>query len=138
MACEPLNQYFARLKSPPRFYTGLKANKRGYLGRWAIIKNELHLTKLIGLLENNEEITLDHLFPGKQNVFAEWFNGEIVLNQGKLIALKSENIPAIYEKDLHLEFINGMLTNTYIVENALDQTSSFNDNIPSGSTSNPS
>lgn len=118
--CDPLNQYFSQLKSPPRFLTKCKANERGYLGRWIIIKDELYLSGLIGVLENNDEISLEYIFPGKQAVLAEWFTGEIVINQGKLLSLKSLNRPAIYEKDLHLEFVNGRLIDTHVSENTLE------------------
>jgi hypothetical protein len=121
--CDPLNQYFSQLKSPPRFLTTCRANERGYLGKWVITKDELYLTELIGILENNDEISLQHIFPGKQVVFAEWFTGEIIINKGKLLALKTMNHPAIYEKDLHLGFVNGRLISTEVCENKLEQIS---------------
>jgi hypothetical protein len=129
MECDPLSQYFSQLKSPPRFLSTCKSNERGYLGKWAILKNELHLIEFIGVLERNVEVTLEYLFPEKHHVFAEWFTGEIVLNQGKLLALKSENHPAVYEKDIHLEFANGHLINTHVVENALDKTTGYIDSL---------
>jgi len=138
MACDPLDQYFSNLKSPPQFFTTLKANERGYLGTWTIRKNALYLTAFIGMLDNNEEITLEQLFPGKQVVFAEWFDGDIVLNQGKLLRLKTENSPAFYEKDLHLEFAKGRLINTYVVENSLEQLSGFDEDFLSGRLGNSS
>jgi hypothetical protein len=122
MSYEPLKQYFAKLNSPPRFLTTCRGNERGYLGKWALLKEELYLTEFIGVLENGDEIALEFLFPGKSIVFAEWFNGEIILNQGKLLALKSKTSPAIYEKDLHLEFLSGRLTKTFIVENTPNTT----------------
>jgi hypothetical protein len=126
MACEPLNQYFSQMVSPPQFYSLFEANARGYLGKWAIIRNELFITDFIGVLENRKEISLQYFFPGKQIVFAEWFNGEIVLTHGKLLTLKSPESPALYEKDLHLEFLHGRLINTYLVENKVDQMSIYN------------
>lgn len=118
--CEPLKSYFSQLESPPRFLSTMRANKRGYLGKWSVRKNELYLIEICGLLENKEEITLDYLFPGKQIVMAEWFSSEIVLNQGKLLALKNKDRPAIYEKDLHLVFENGQLVNRFVTENEVD------------------
>jgi hypothetical protein len=127
MACEPLKQYFDQLKSPPQLLTVIRANERGYLGKWAIIDNKLYLIGFIGVLNTREEIALEDIFPEKQIVFAEWFNGEIVLNQGRILALKNEFQPATYEKDIHLDFVNGYLINTYVVENTLDQIAVFTD-----------
>jgi hypothetical protein len=138
MDCDPLAQYFSQQKSPPRFFTTLKANERGYLGTWTIKKNALYLTAFIGMLENNEEITLEDLFPDKQVVFADWFSGEIILNHGKLLALKTKNSPAIYEKDLHMEIVNGNVVNSRVVENSLEQLSGFNDGFLSGTVKNSS
>jgi hypothetical protein len=117
MDSDPLKQYLDGMKLPPNFIKTLKADQRGYLGKWAVVQNELYLTELNGVLENSDTISLESLFPGKQYVFAEWFTGEIVLNQGRLLALKSSDRPAIYEKDFHLEFSNGRLVKTNIVEN---------------------
>jgi hypothetical protein len=119
--CEPLIKYLSQLASPPKFINTMRANRRGYLGKWAIQNNELYLTEFCGLMENKEKITLEQLFPGKQIVKAEWFDGEIVLNTGKLLILKNGNRPAIYEKDLHLEFISGRLVNKFFIENAPDE-----------------
>lgn len=132
MACEPLDQYFSQLNPPLRFYPKFKNNARGYLGKWAILENELHLIDFIGVLENKHELFLDGLFPGEQTVFARWFNGTILLNYGKLLALKNRYRPALYEKDLHLEIANGYLINSHVVENKCDTTNDFYDNLRPG------
>ena len=132
MDCDPLNQYLSKMNSPIHFIPNIKYNERGYLGKWAVLKNGLHLIDFIGVLENRNEIFLDNLFPDKQTVFAEWFTGEIILTQGKLLALKSKYSLAVYEKDLHLDFINGRLIRTYIVENTRDSISGFFDNLQYG------
>jgi hypothetical protein len=131
MSCEPLSQYLLQLKSPPLFYTACKANERGYLGKWAILREELYLTEFIAMLENKDEVSIHYLFPGQQIVHAEWFNGEIVLNEGKLLALKDENNPAIYEKDVHMEFIKGRLVKTTIIENKIKITSEITNEVSS-------
>jgi hypothetical protein len=138
MDCDPMKQYFSELDSPPRFFTTLKANERGYLGTWTIRNNSLYLTAFIGMLETNEEINLDYLFPGKQFVLADWFNGEIILNQGRLLALKTKNTPAYYEKDLHMVFVNGRITNSYVIENSRDQLFGFNNDLLPGGLYNSS
>lgn len=133
MNCEPLSSYFSTLKSSPPFIKTISSIGRGYLGKWAIINNELHLTEFIGVLENRDEITLEDIFPGKQSVFAEWFNGEVVLSKEKLVVLNQQNGDDTYEKDLHLEFINGRLVNTFKVEDLPRQISGLNDDIQSWS-----
>jgi hypothetical protein len=120
MACDPLNQYFSQMKSPLRFLAKSEVIQRGYLGKWAILNNELYLTEFKGVLENKDKITLSYIFPGQQTVFAEWFNGEILLNHGKILSLKSNNINTIYENDVHLEFANGHLMKAYTITNVLD------------------
>jgi hypothetical protein len=132
MSSEPLDQYLSKLKSPPRFTRLCIENKRGYLGQWTIENNELYLTELIGAMEDGKELTLESLFPGEQAVFAEWYTGEIILTQGKILALPSKYSPAVYERDLHLEFLDGLLICTYIVENTRDSISGFYDNMQHG------
>lgn len=129
MNCEPLSIYFSTLKSPPLFIKTISSIERGYLGKWAIINNELYLTEFIGVIENRDEITIEDIFPGKQTVFAEWFNGEIILAKEKLIVLNQENSNEIYEKDLHLEFIKGRLVNIYKEEDMLLKIGGINANI---------
>ena len=135
MNCEPLGQYFSTLISPPLFIKSIRSIERGYLGKWTIINNELYLTEFIGVLENRDEITIEDIFPGKQTVFAEWFDGEIKLEKEKLIALNQENSNETYENDLHLEFIKGCLVNTYKIEDMLMQICCFNNNFQPGSGS---
>lgn len=107
--CEPLDQYFTQMKSHPRFISKYITIRRGYLGKWLILNNKLYLAELIGVLENRDEIALQDVFPGKLTVFAEWFNGEILLEKKQLLEIKNPNRTAINEKDLHLDFIKGRL-----------------------------
>ena len=75
---------------------------------------------------------LDDLFPGEKTVFAAWFTGEIILTQGKILKLKSNHSPTVYENDLHLEISNGLLIRTYLVENTRETISGYYDNINHG------
>ena len=135
MNCEPLSQYFSTLISTPLFIKTIRSIERGYLGKWAIINNELYLTEFIGVLENRDEITIEDIFPGKQTVFAEWFNGEIMLEKEKLISLNEDNSNETYERDLHLEFIKGRLVNAFKAQDILMQNGGISNNIQPGSGS---
>ena len=42
------------------------------------------LSKL-GFIENQEQVDLNFLFPDKNEVFADWFTGDIRIPQGKML-----------------------------------------------------
>ncbi|PUV23138.1 hypothetical protein DCO56_19705 [Sphingobacterium athyrii] len=126
---EPLDQY---LQTQNIEFQPIASNCwRGYSGLWVISDNKLFLTHFSGAIriyqiEKNEfspelcyetkSISLNHLFPNQQNVFAEWFSGEIRLIQR--VKLTSEDYcDTVYKKEIHLTFEKGILVKKEILKN---------------------
>jgi len=98
------------------------ANWRGYHGEWKIKNGRLYLVFMSAripkkaskgghLLQSDGDcvrVGLDYFFPGKKEVFAEWFSGEIRIPTGKILAYIHMGYESIFEKDLIIEFKNGI------------------------------
>ena len=102
------------------------ACRRGYIGEWEIIEDKLFLIGLEGCPEENEQFTMDFLFPNQQKVFAGWFTGEIKIPQGKVLV--HDDSTTLHEKDWYLEFDKGILVGSREVDN----TKTFNPDDPYG------
>lgn len=66
------------------------------------------------------------MFPNRQNVFAEWFSGEIRLGKG-ILKEDFDNCETLYRKEIYMRFKDGVLIEERVVRNNL----SFQDRIPS-------
>ena len=75
---EPLRPYLYKhpIERPSRARTFSTACWRGYVGHWAIEDDKLYLVEL-DCFEVPHRNALDDLFPGQEQVFAEWFSGTI-------------------------------------------------------------
>jgi len=102
------------------------ACRRGYIGEWEIIEDKLFLIGLEGCPEENEQFTMNFLFPNQGKVFAGWFTGEIKIPQGKV--LLHDDTSTLHEKDWYLEFDKGILVGSREVDN----TKTFNPDDPYG------
>lgn len=116
MASEPLDQYLKN-RNNIKFISPSTNCWRGYFGQWEIKDDKLYLIELTGELEGYIEVDLNYLFPGQKHVFADWFSGKIKVPQGKLLDYVHMGYASLYERDLILEFKNGVLANEYVVEN---------------------
>ena len=126
---EPLDEY---LQSQNFEFQPIASNCwRGYSGLWVISDNKLFLTHFSGAIriyqtEKNEfspdrsyetkNISLNDLFPNQQNVFAEWFSGEIKLVR-RIKLTGGGYYDTIYKKVIHLTFERGILVNEEIIKN---------------------
>ena len=120
MATEPLFPY---LQSRKDICFNAKSTGcwRGYLGIWQINDNRLFLVKLKGYIDKDyKEVELEYIFPGKKEVFADWFSGEIRISQGELLKYVHMGYQSIFEKDLFLEFKGGVLMNEKIIDNRIE------------------
>jgi hypothetical protein len=120
MATEPLFPY---LQSRKDICFNAKSTGcwRGYLGIWQINDNRLFLVKLKGYIDKDyKEVELEYIFPGKKEVFADWFSGEIRISQGELLKYVHMGYQSIFEKDLILEFKEGVLMNERIIDNRIE------------------
>lgn len=115
MCTEPLAQY---LKSPnpnKKFSATSTACWRGYVGTWLIENDLLYLIDIDKTQDGH--VGVDFIFPGQKKVFADWFTGRIRVPQGEMLRYVHAGYGSVYEKDLFLEFKNGILISESVVEN---------------------
>lgn len=67
--------------------------------------------------ENNEKVDLNFLFPGQDRVFADWFTGQIRIPYGELMEYVHMDYCSIYEKDIILTVVEGVVTEKIIIDN---------------------
>ncbi len=119
MASEPLHFHLVKLKSI-EFYGYSTGCTRGYLAIWEIRDDKLFLINLHANIKKNDKICkvgIDYLFPGKHEIFADWFSGEIRIPTGKLLKYIHLGYQSIFEKDIFLNFKDGILLSETIKEN---------------------
>ena len=119
IASEPLKPYL-ETREDVSFILKSTAILRGYIGNWKIKNNKLFLISLLGFIENQEQVDLNFLFPDKNEVFADWFTGDIRIPQGKMLKKVNLGYESIFEKNRILRFKEGVFTNE-TVENQVDK-----------------
>lgn len=120
MAAEPLNEYLIK-KRKGSFISPSTACWRGYYGEWEIKENKLYLIGLEAYIKDYKKVGLDYLFPGKTEVLAQWFTGEIRVPVGEMLQYIHMGYASVFEKDLILQFKNGIL----ISEKEIDNRNNF-------------
>lgn len=99
---------------------------RGYVGEWAVVDNKLYLTNLEAYVGDMfgrvfNEVGLGYLFPNEEKVFAKWFTGVVRIPHGKMIRYIHQGYASIYEKELYLEFVSGILVNYQEKDNNIEE-----------------
>lgn len=92
----------------------------GYLANWEIIGTELYLTRINPCFtddENKKILSMENLFPGKEKVFAEWFTGELIIQQGKCLNYIHYGYASTYETHIYYEVENGIITGSRTEDN---------------------
>jgi hypothetical protein len=86
MEAEPLNQYLQN-RNDITFSPQSSTCWRGYYGQWKIEENKFFLIGLEAYIIGDTEtkVGLNYLYPGQKEVFANWFNGELRIPQGKML-----------------------------------------------------
>ena len=110
IASEPLKQYL-ETRVDVSFILKSTAIVRGYIGNWEIKNHKLFLVSLLGFIENKKQVDLNYLFPNKNEVFADWFTGDIRIPQGKMLKKVNLGYESIFEKNLILRFKEGVFVN---------------------------
>ena len=82
------------------------------------------LKKIKESLTTQEEITLQTLFPGQEKVFAYWVSGHIRVPEGEMLNYVHMGYDSVYEKNLFLNFQNGILTGKTLVDNHIEDDNS--------------
>lgn len=117
MATEPLEKYLSGLEDGSPFRMLHTACWRGYQGTWELKDNKLYLVDLTGRGADDKEVGMDYLFPNQKEKFADWFSGEIRIQQGEQLEYVHMGYESVYEKDLFLEFKDGVLVSENVVDN---------------------
>jgi hypothetical protein len=95
----------------------LKLRKMVRQGIITPLQNEQKLKELKQSLQEIKKITIFTLFPGQKKVFADWFNGTIRIERGRLLHYVHMGYESVYEEDLFLEFRGGVLVDSRVVKN---------------------
>ena len=118
---EPLGPFVKNNHLGLQFVASSSALWRGYVGTWAIEEGRLYLIKISGTAEVNDEIQdvgLVDLFPQYPNgVFAHWFSGELRCPQGGLLKYVHGGYGSVYEEDLFIDVLKGVVTGERTVRN---------------------
>ena len=120
MKTEPLADYLAN-QDDIQFPIWTTGCLRGYIGTWEIRNKKLFIIDL-WFSEDRErdrekKLGLSYCFTDKSKVFAEWFSGDIIIPQGKIIKWINIGYQTIFEKDLILEFKKGVLVSKRTKDN---------------------
>ena len=123
MATEPLQPYLEEKKIVFDYLS--TACWRGYVGEWVVEDNKLYLINLeANILREKQEsskeyetVGLEYLFPNEKKVFAKWFTGVISIPYGKMLIYIHSDYASIYEKELYLEFVSGILVSSHEKDN---------------------
>ena len=119
MADEPLYFYLQKRKDI-QFTRPTTACWRGYYGRWEIRDNKLFLVDLEAYLPGFTVVGIDYVFSKPGPIFADWFSRDIRIPMGELLEYVHMGYSSTYEKDMFLEFQNGVLINRTVVDNHED------------------
>jgi hypothetical protein len=94
----PLNDF---LKTRPDLSFSMISTAcwRGYFGTWEIKDNKLYLVSLSANIGDDERVGIDFIFPDQEEVYADWFNGEIRLPTGDRLEYHHMGFASIFEKD---------------------------------------
>jgi len=123
MASLPFGQYLDDLNNTPKFRWQSTACWRGYTGTWKIKDDKLFLIGLDGYIrtidKRNQKFDISYFFPEQNEVFAEWFTGEIRIPIGELLQYIHMGYASVYEKDLLIQIEDGMVINKREIDNTL-------------------
>lgn len=122
MFSQPLADYFKLSGQIPQFADWGTACQRGYVGTWELSNGRLYLIRIAVMTESGETANyLNTLFPGfPDRVFAHWYSDTLRLPQGQLLEYVHHGYASEYERDLFIEFENGVVVRTYTRENEMD------------------
>ncbi len=92
---------------------------RNYVGHWAIQNRQLYLTKLETEAcseKTKKDISLTALFPDRsQPILADWYSGDLVLPQGKMLEYVHMGYASRYEKYLIVKVVEGKVVSQKIL-----------------------
>jgi hypothetical protein len=130
MCTEPLEDYFSKGGTRPKFQLSHTALWRRYIGYWEVVDDRLYLTDLSGWLEDGTKATVARIFPGfPDKVFAQWFSGTLHIPQGKALKYIHLGYGSRHERDLLVDVLSGIVVAT-TVRCIEDETTDEDDDLP--------
>ncbi len=116
---EPLKEYI-KSRDDIDFIFKSTAWWRGYVCKWEIRDKKLYLIYLLGFIEGNKQVDLSYVFPGKKEVFADWYTGELRVPIGELLKYVHLGYESKFERDLFLKLKDGVLISEREIDNRED------------------
>jgi hypothetical protein len=130
LASEPLSPYLYSNKIEKLFSGISSACYRGYCATWKIENKNIYLLNIESPNSKKDETTdgvdepisaMNKLFPEQTEVFADWVNGKIKIQSGKVLQFVNKGYESVYEKDIFLRFENGVLVDEKVALNAPEE-----------------
>jgi len=124
MLGEPLETFLSKNEPREKYYPFLKdgcstALWRGYVGLWKIIDNRLVLVDIFGCGDKSISIK-DKIFKGQNTeIFAEWFNGDLFVEKGKMIKYNHTAYDRYYENEIVIGLTNGVVNKETVYQNGV-------------------
>jgi hypothetical protein len=124
---EPLSSYLKSIDLPSPLVAPNTACWRGYHASWVIDNKKLFLVGWTGYILDHWKVGIDYLFPGKEIVFAEWFDKIIRIDLGNPLTER------IYEGTRFLQFEKGILisdTSKWLTKKEIKKLLDDEDKLP--------
>ncbi|MBM4273445.1 MAG: hypothetical protein FJ134_03160 [Deltaproteobacteria bacterium] len=113
----PLESYWTKDRSRPRFQMWHTANYRGYKATWEIDGDMLYLKNLKARIDD-KYVGMEYLFPdAKGRVAATWFSGTLRVPQGKQLHYVHMGYESVYERELFLTIDKGKVVGKETIDN---------------------
>lgn len=80
---------------------------RRYQGSWEIREGRFYLVGLVGIYQ----------MEGEEPIFADWFSGTLRIPRGEMIQYVHMGFGSVYEQDLLVTIVKGVVTRTKTVDN---------------------
>jgi hypothetical protein len=123
----PMEVYFNRFpEKRPKPNVVSSALWRGYIATFEIIQNELWVVDIeiqVGMRrENNRFIdewrsVIGEVFDGENRIKVDWFNGLLIIPQGRLVEYVHMGYGSLYENYILIEIENGIYIREYNLNN---------------------
>lgn len=99
----------------PESHTISTSNWRGYVATWEAKNDRLVLTDVA---TTEIRSVMAKMFPEQKEVLADWFTGNIIVPDGKLVSYVHMGYASTYSKYIILQVKNGVITRNWTAENA--------------------
>ena len=97
---------------------------RGYIGTWEVKNGLLYLIGLEGTLHDGRRASLSTVFPRyPSRVLADWYSGTLRIPIGKELKYVHMGYSSVFERDLFLEVVKGVVVATRLQSNEVTSLS---------------